>query len=51
MTVEHEREPVLLQRRPVLLDAVDAVEAALDLAHERACPVMSVPTSPKIKPA
>ena len=33
---QSQREPVLLQRRAILLDAVNAVEAALELAQERA---------------
>ena len=33
---QRKRPPVLLNGRPVLLDAVDAVEAAFDLADERA---------------
>ena len=32
---EHERAAVLLQRRPVLLDAVEPVQRPLHLAHER----------------
>ena len=36
VTVSEKRESVLVQGRPILLDAVDAVESALDLSEERA---------------